>query len=130
MKIGKQARREAKSLFRICLVKGLLDEGRVRKAVDQVAQKKPRGYLRILSHFVHLVRLEIERRTANVESAVPLAPHAQGDVRNRLTQVYGAGLTMNFGVNPELIGGLRVKVGSDVYDGSIEARLKALQESF
>ena len=130
MKIGKQARREAKILFRSCLVKGLLDEGRVRKAVDQVAQTRPRGYLSILSHFVHLVRLEIERRTASVESAVPLAPDARGDVRNRLTQVYGAGLTMNFAVNPELIGGLRVKVGSDVYDGSIEARLNALQESF
>jgi F0F1-type ATP synthase delta subunit len=29
-----------------------------------------------------------------------------------------------------LIGGLRIRVGSDVYDGSIQARLKALEESF
>jgi len=130
MNVGKQARREAKSLFRRCLVNGVLDEGRVRKAVDQVAQTRPRGYLGILSHFLHLVRLEIARRTASVESAVPLAPEAQTDVRNRLTQVYGAGLATNFAVNAALIGGLRVKVGSDVYDGSVEARLKVLQESF
>ena len=130
MKIGKQARRQAKTLFRDCLVKGLLDEGRVRKAVNDVAQTKPRGYLSILSHFAHLVRLEIERRTASVESAVPLPPESQNDVRKRLTQVYGTGLSTNFAVNLALIGGLRVKVGSDVYDGSIEARLKALQESF
>ena len=130
MKIGKQARREAKTLFRSCLVSGLLDEGRVRKAVDDVAKSKPRGYLSILSHFSHLVRLEIARRTASVESAIPLVPAVQSDVQNRLTQVYGAGLSTNFAVNPALIGGLRVKVGSDDYDGSIEARLKALQESF
>ena len=37
---------------------------------------------------------------------------------------------MTFDQNPALIGGLRVKVGSDVYDGSIQARLKALAESF
>jgi len=29
-----------------------------------------------------------------------------------------------------LIGGLRIKVGSDVYDGSIQARLNRLAESF
>jgi len=123
MKIGKQARREAKALFRNCLVNGLLDEGRVRKTVDDVARTKPRGYLSILSHFAHRVRLEIERRTARVESAVALPMDSQSDVQNRLTQVYGAGLTTNFAVNPGLI-------GSDVYDGSVEARLKALEQSF
>jgi len=29
-----------------------------------------------------------------------------------------------------LIGGIRIKVGSDVYDGSIQARLNTLAESF
>ena len=130
MKIGKQARREAKTLFRCCLVNGRLEETRVRKAVNEVAQIKPRGYLSILTHFVHLVRLEIERRTARVESAVALSADLQKGVQHQLAQAYGAGLTANFAVNAALIGGLRVKVGSDVYDGSIEARLKALQESF
>ena len=35
-----------------------------------------------------------------------------------------------FAQNPALIGGMRIKVGSDVYDGSVQARLAALQESF
>jgi len=47
-----------------------------------------------------------------------------------LTKRYGAGLNISFGVNPELIGGLRVKVGSDVFDGSVRSRLNALAESF
>jgi F-type H+-transporting ATPase subunit delta len=35
-----------------------------------------------------------------------------------------------FGQNPALIGGLRVKVGSDVYDGSVRAKLESLAASF
>ena len=54
----------------------------------------------------------------------------QGSVREALTRVYGAGLDFSFPQNPELIGGMRIKVGSDVYDGSVQARLAALQESF
>ena len=50
MKISKQARREAKSLFRICQANGLLDENRVRLAVQQVLSQKPHGYLAIVSH--------------------------------------------------------------------------------
>ena len=65
MKISKQARREAKQLFRSCVTNGgVLDEGRVRLAVKRVLEVKPRGYMPILSHFERLLRLEIERRTA------------------------------------------------------------------
>ncbi len=130
MKITKQARHEAKELFRSCLVNGLLDEKRVRDIVAKVVQARPRGYFAILSHFLRLVRLELEQRTARVESAAPLAPQLQGELKNKLTRLYGPGLDVSFAQNPALLGGLRVKVGSDVYDGSVRARLAALEESF
>ena len=130
MKISKQARREAKQLFRSCLSNGLLDENRVRQAVPQVVDTKPRGYVAILSHFQRLVKLELERRTARIESATPLPQDLQASVQASLTQTYGPGLNISFGQNPALIGGMRIKVGSDVYDGSIQARLAALKESF
>jgi F-type H+-transporting ATPase subunit delta len=130
MKISKQARREAKELFRSSVVNGVLDESRVRQVVSKVAAAKPRGYLEILSHFQRLVKLEIERRTAKVESAVALSPEMQADVTNKLSRIYGQGLNISFAQNPALLGGLRIKVGSDVYDGSVEARLQSLAESF
>jgi F-type H+-transporting ATPase subunit delta len=130
MKISKQARREGKELFRDCIVNGMLDENRVREVVSKVAQLKPRGYAMILSHFERLVKLEIERRTALVESAVALSPELQADVKNKLGQIYGQGLTISFAQNPALLGGLRIKVGSDVYDGSVQSRLENLVESF
>ncbi len=127
MKISKQARRDGKALFNTCRVNGVLDEGRVRKTVSAVIAQKPRGYVGILSHFQRLVKLDIERRSAHVESAVPANEALQSSVKANLAQRYGQGLSVTFAANPALIGGLRVKVGSDVYDGSVKARLAELE---
>jgi F-type H+-transporting ATPase subunit delta len=130
MRITKQARRDAKRLFRACLVNDLLAEGKVRETVQKVIAAKPRGYLGILTHFQRLVKLELDRRSARVESAVPLGADLQAGVQTNLGRLYGPGLSFDFSHNPGLIGGVRIKVGSDVYDGNIQARLDALAESF
>ncbi len=129
MKIGKQSRRDAKQLFLTCRVDGLLDESRVRTAVGQVIARKPRGYLATLHHFQRLVKLDIERRSVRVENAIETSPELMAAIKSNLEQRYGPGLSIAFFVNPALVGGLRIKVGSDVYDGSVAARLSALQEA-
>ena len=42
---------------------------------------------------------------------------------------YGRTLELEFHLNPELLGGIRVRVGSDVWDGSVKARLEALKNA-
>jgi F-type H+-transporting ATPase subunit delta len=130
VKISKQARRDAKQLYRFCRVNGVLDEGRVRQAVQQVITTKPRGNLAILSHFQRLVKLDLACRTASVESPVPLAEPQQASIRASLARRYGDGLIFAFTQNPNLVGGLRVQIGSDVFDGSVQARLADLEASF
>ena len=130
MKINKQARREAKQLFRFCLVHGLLDENRVRNVVQHLVAAGRRDCPAILSHFRRLVRLEIVRRTATVESAAPLPPDLQDGIEAGLKRRYGPGLSTAFAHRPALIGGMRIQVGSDVYDGSVRAGLEALEQSF
>lgn len=130
MKISKQARREAKELFRAAQLNGVLDEGRVRSAFQEIALRKPRGYVAILTQLERLVKLDIARRTARIESVVPLDGAIEGTLKASLTRKYGPGLQFSFGVNPALIGGMRVKVGSDVYDGSVRARLDELENNF
>jgi F-type H+-transporting ATPase subunit delta len=130
MKINKQAKREAKQLFRFCLVNGLLDENRVRNVVQHVVAAGRRDCPAILSHFRRLVKLEIAQRTATVESAVPLPADLQTSIESGLARRYGPGLMAVFGHRPALIGGMRIQVGSDVYDGSVLAGLAALEQSF
>ena len=129
MKISKEARRSSRQLFRACMVDGKLDEARVRKVVSSVAQSKPRGFMGILDAFARLVSNEVNRQRAQVESASALAPATQTELQASLSKKYGRHLTLDFSVNPELLGGIRVKVGSDVWDGSVKARLESLAAS-
>ena len=130
MKISKRARRDAKQVFRICVLNGLLDDDRVRRTVQQIIAQKPRGYLAILTHFQRLVKLDVARRTARIESAIQLPESLSTAIQANLAHRYGPGLTVSFAQKQDLIGGLRVQVGSDVYDGSIRARLAELADRF
>ena len=130
MKTTKQTKREAKQLFRSCLINGLLDEGRTRQVVQRIIDGKRRGGLALLSQFQHLVKLDCARHTAEVESAMPLPSDLRTSIQAGLVRVYGPGISASFAHNPGLIGGMRIKVGSDVYDGSVRARLAALEKNF
>ena len=124
---NRRIRRAARQLYRLCNVDGQLDADRVRNVARRVAASKRRGGVEILTAFQRLVRLDRDRHTAVVESAIPLAVEIRHEVQQELTRLYGAGLEATFGENPALIGGMRIKVGSDVYDSSVRARLAALE---
>jgi len=130
MKISKQAQRDARQLFRNCLVNGWLDEARVREAVSLLSAKKPRGYVEILTRLHRLVKLELEHRSAKVESASPLPEDLQVQISGEIKKKYGMGVNITFAQNPALLGGLRIQVGSDLYDGSVQTKLNRLAQSF
>ena len=125
-----KAAREARRMFHLCLVDGKVDEGRVRRVVQVVLKARRRGYLLLLGYFQRLVEIDYLRHLANVESATPLPPEVETNIRNGLLHMYGPGITMLFSVKPALIGGLRIQVGSDVYDGSVRRGLEQLKRGF
>ncbi len=130
MKGSKQSRRDAKQLFQACQVNGALEEARVRQAVVLLIEKKPRGYFGTLQEFQRLVKLDVNSRSARVESAVALSEAQQQEVRASLGRLKGADVEVEFAEDADLIGGMRVKLGDDVYDGSVKTRLSRLAESF
>lgn len=129
MTVSKQARRAATQLYRSCLADGALDEQRAREAVRQLVTTKRRGYLGILSYFRRLLKLDQARHTALVESARALPPELQASLKTTLARLTGTGLLITFAENAALVGGMRIQVGSDVYDGSVRARLSALEQN-
>jgi|TARA_B100000676_G_scaffold175561_1_gene172281 F-type H+-transporting ATPase subunit delta len=130
MKGSKQSRRDAKQLFQSCQVDGALDEARVRQAVALLIEKKPRGYFGTLQELQRLVKLDVNNRSARVESAVALSEAQQQEVRASLGRLKGTDVEVEFAESADLIGGMRVKLGDDVYDGSVKTRLSRLAESF
>ena len=130
MKTNRQAQREAKRLFRLCVVDNRLAEDRVRQVVQQVIAAERPGGLKVLSRFQRLVRLNREAHSAKVESSSPLSADVRTQIESELARMYGRGLLMSYADNPTLVGGVRITVGSDVYDGSIKGRLMAMSERF
>jgi F-type H+-transporting ATPase subunit delta len=130
MKTTAQIKRQAKRLYQLCLADGSLNEKRAIQVVRHVIDSKKRGSMALLTHFQRFVRLDREAHAANVETVVPLPPDLQADVQARLKELYGPAIQTEFSLKPALIGGMRIKVGSDVYDGSVQSHLASLEKNF
>ena len=130
MKTRKQIKREARHLFRLCFVNGSLDGSRVQQVLQRILESKRRGFLTLAGQFQRLVRLDQLQHSAEVQSATTLPPDQRANVEASLVRVYGPRLVTSFAESPALIGGMRIRVGSDVYDGSVKAGLTALEKSF
>ena len=130
MIVNKQAKHEAKQLFHLCQVNGLMNEERIRQVVQRIAESGHRNSLAVLAHFLRLVRIDQAQHTAKIQSAAPLPDELRTTTEASLRRMYGTGLNTIFSERPSLIGGMRIQVGSDVYDGSVQAGLAALEKSF
>jgi F-type H+-transporting ATPase subunit delta len=128
MKLNKEIRQLSREMLRASFTDAQLDNGKIAALVQSLVTKKPRHCIDVLQHYKRLLRLEIEKRHARIESAVKLDSQTSKQIVDRLKQKYGNDLTADFAVDPTLLGGLRVRVGSDVWDGTLRDRLERLQQ--
>lgn len=127
MKVSKESKKGARLIFDAARSSGRLDEDKVRRGIAAVMEKKPAGSAQILHELHRLVRLEVEKHEACVETAASLNPQERAALETSLSGKFGGGLTFRFSVNPELIGGVRIRIGSDVYDANVRDRLVRLK---
>jgi F-type H+-transporting ATPase subunit delta len=130
MKINKEIRRLSREMVRASFTDGQLDRGKIASLVQSLVAKKPRNYIGILQNYKQLLRLEIQKRHARIESATELSAETNSRILQNLKRKYGRDLTTEFVVNRELLAGMRIRVGSDVWDGSVRHRLESLRQQF
>jgi F-type H+-transporting ATPase subunit delta len=128
MRVNKEIRRLSREMLRASFTDGQLDRGKVASLVQSLIARQPRHYIDILQNYKRLLRLELQKRHAVIESATALEPRVAAEIESRLKRKYGDDLTTEFVVDPTLLGGIRVRVGSDVWDGSVRNRLQRLEQ--
>jgi len=128
MKVSKETRQVSRALLRASFTNGQLDRGRISSLVQSLIAEKPRDYIKVLQAYKRLLRLEIEKRHARIESAAELDQPTREQIVSNLRKKYGGDLTSEFAIDPALLGGVRIRVGSDVWDGSVRNRLQRLQQ--
>jgi len=127
MKLNKEIRQLSRKMLQASFTDGQLDAGRIASLVDSVIRQKPRNYVSVLKNYKRLLRLEVEKRHATIETASEVDPAIRSGIVANLKSKYGDDLATDFHVDPQLLGGMRIRVGSDVWDGSVRNRLERLQ---
>ncbi|MEV6344920.1 F0F1 ATP synthase subunit delta [Actinoplanes sp. NPDC051851] len=89
-----------------------------------------RGFESSLSRLVELTAAKRDREVAYVKVAKPLSDAEETALAAKLTTIYGREVSLKVDVDPALIGGVSVRVGSDLYDGTILRRLNAAKQAF
>ena len=127
MKLNKEIRQVSRKMLQASFTDGQLDPGRISSLVDSLVTRKPRNYVDALKNYKRLLRLELEKRHATIETASEVDPAVRSEIEANLTSKYGNDLSTEFHVDPKLLGGMRIRVGNDVWDGSVRNRLERLQ---
>lgn len=129
MKVKKEVKRFGKQLFRACFVDDQFDQKKALSLVQSVIESKPRHFVPILTYFGKLVRLETEKRTATIETSAALDKKIEDEVRGEIKKRYPQVLRTQFQVQPDALGGMRIQVGSDVWDGTVRGKLADLKNA-
>lgn len=129
MKTPREARKLARRMFRAACPDGTLDDQTARALADDLIARKPRHYVPILKEFLRLLRLEKAKTHAAITSAEPLSEPLRQSFQQVVTQRIGPSATLSFAVNPALLAGVRVQIGSEVLDGSLRARLESVRRA-
>jgi F-type H+-transporting ATPase subunit delta len=127
MQIPKEARRKAHELFDATLDgTGRPDAAKTLSVADLLVKSAPRHALQILKEFTRLVRLEIAKHHAVIETATAIDDSARDAIVKSLRARDGGEVTVETKVDSSLIGGARIRLGSEVWDTSVRSRLASL----
>lgn len=124
----KAIRRDARALFKLSLgADGKIDGGRLSAILAAVEANPPAGYLGVLRALLRLVSAEVARGEARIEHAGPLSADEAATVAAAFARRYNRPIAPVTVANPDLIAGLRVRIGDDVFDVSAAGTLAAIQ---
>ncbi|NPV26701.1 MAG: F0F1 ATP synthase subunit delta [Firmicutes bacterium] len=98
--------------------------------LNLLIDKKREGHLEnILKQFVEMANEARNITDASVVSAIELSYEDQKDLQERLSKLTGKNIRLKTSVDPKLIGGIVIRVGDRVLDGSLIKRLHVLKNN-
>ncbi len=129
MKIDRHSRQTAKKYFRAFRrPDGSIDETAVREIIQLLAEQKPRNYLAVMTQLYRLLELALEENAVRIESATPLADRGASVIAD-LERQFGPASKVSYEQNPALLGGLLIRRGNNIWDGSLSGRLNRLKQA-
>ncbi|HEX7630568.1 MAG TPA: F0F1 ATP synthase subunit delta, partial [Lacunisphaera sp.] len=119
----------AKQLFKLSLVNGAVSAEQVEGVLGYIEKNVPRGQLALLQLYQRAITTELAKSSAVVEHAGPVSDATLQSIAAAMTRKYSRPVAATAKPNPKLLAGLRVRVGSDVYESTVAGQLAALSTS-
>ena len=129
MSLDKKTRQFVRNLFKLSLEDGRVSESRVSEILAWVDKEKPRHATTVLREYLRLITTEINRSVARIEHAGDLSPDTLSKIAETFSKQYGRPIETTAVANPDLIAGLKIRIGCDVYENSIASQLAALEST-
>jgi len=126
MAADKQTKLLAKQLFKLSLVNGVVSPEQVAGVLGWVEKTSPHRPVALLKAYHHRIALELAKSRAEVEHAGPVSDSTLKLIEGAMSQRYKRVVSASAKPNPRLLAGLRVRVGSDVYESSVAGQLAKL----
>ncbi len=105
------------------LISASLDEQRQRALIDEFFSGVESGEVVVLEG------VEVVGASAEVTSALPLTAEEKDAVKQDVLSKVGDQATVTFRVDPAILGGLIIRVGDKVLDGSVSGQLESMRQS-
>jgi F-type H+-transporting ATPase subunit delta len=126
MAADKQTKLLAKQLFKLSIVNGVVSPEQVAGVLGWIEKTSPSRPVALLKAYHHRIALELAKSRAEVEHAGPVSDATLKQIEAAMTKKYGRPVTAAAKPNPKLLAGLRVRVGSDIYESSVAGQLATL----
>jgi F-type H+-transporting ATPase subunit delta len=119
---------------RVKLVQDLL-KGKTQTATQRLVEVALEGFggrsfESSMTRLVELTAAKRDREVAYVTVAKPLDDAEEQSLAGKLSDMYGRQVSLKVDVDPSVIGGVSVRVGSDLYDGTVLRRLTEAKQAF
>ena len=108
------------------VVDGVVSEDRVAGVLAYIEKHRPANPVKLLRAYHRFVATELAKGQALVEHSGPVTDSLLAAIAAAMTKKYGRGVTATAKPSPELLAGIRVRVGDDVYEASVASQLATL----
>ena len=129
MRADKKTKALAKQLFKLSLVHGTVSAEQVTGVLGYIEKNVPRHALALLQLYHRAIATELAKSHAVVEHAGPIHDGTLPLIEGAMTRKYQRPVSATARPNAKLLAGLRIRIGSDVYESSVSGQLAALSSA-
>ena len=127
MQSDKTLKHSARKLATLSIENDVVSTTKVRHILKVLSERRPPSYRQLLRYYRTFLQRELRHRQALLEYAGTLSTQTVEKLGDVLNLRYKRPISVILREKPELLAGIRLSIGDDVYDASAAGRLASLK---